>query len=311
MREPQVPVHLKAGWARGLPLSAAQRDRLVGYFFIAPSVIGFSIFVLGPVFFVVWFSLHDFDLVAGTFDFVGAGNYGRLMTDPLAQRVLVNTAVFAVGSVPLQMLLGLGLAVLINRQYPGVRFFRSAYFIPTLITLVAWAIVWNFLLQKNGGINGALSTVGVDGPNWLREPGWAMAWLIVSYVFKTVGVTMVLFLAALQSVPGEVIEAAKVDGAGSWSVFRYVTMPLIAPFTFLILIHATISSFKTFELVFLLTGGGPGDATSVMVHFIYTVGFRFFEQGYASAAAVGLFAVTFVLTVLQFAARSRWVHGER
>lgn len=287
-----------------------RRDALAGYGFIAVPFAGFCVFVLAPVISVVWFSFNEFNLLTGETTFLGGANYERLLGDVTFRHVLQNTAIFALGVVPLQLILGLGLAMLVNRRYPAIGFIRSVYFFPTLITLTAWSIVWNFLLQADGGINALLSLIGVAGPNWLREAGWAMFWLIIVQVLKNVGVTMILFLAALQSVPGELLDASEVDGATPWKSFRHVTLPLIAPFSFLIMIHATISSLKTFELIQLLTAGGPGDATSVLVYYVYFVGFQLFEQGYASAIAFVLFLITLVVTIAQFQTRKRWVHGE-
>lgn len=287
-----------------------QRDRLTGYAFIAPSFVGFLVFVAGPVLAVFWYSFHEFDLLRGSFEWIGSENYRRLLDDDEVRRVAVNTLIFIGGTVPLRIALGLGLAILLNRRIKGIGFFRSIYFLPTVVTLVAWTIVWNFLLQADGGLNGVLTAFGIDGPTYLRSPGWAMFWLIIVLVLKGTGVTMVLFLAALQNVPDELLDASKVDGATPIGSFRHVTLPFVTPFVFLALIHATISSAKAFELILLMTGGGPGLSTTVLVYYIYVVGFQFFEQGYASALAVTLFAFTLGLTILQFAARKRWVYGE-
>lgn len=287
-----------------------RRDVLAGYGFIALPFLGFSVFVLAPAIAVFWFSLNEFNLLTGETTLVGLAQYERLLGDLTFRHVLRNTAIFALGVVPLQLVLGLGLAMLVNRRYPAVGFIRSVFFFPTLITLTAWSIVWNFLLQSDGGINALLGLIGVTGSNWLRESGWAMFWLIIVQVLKNLGVTMVLFLAALQSVPNELLDASRVDGATPWKSFRHVTLPLIAPFSFLIMIHATISSLKTFELIQLLTAGGPGDATSVLVYYVYFVGFQLFEQGYASAIAVVLFLITLLVTIVQFQTRNRWVYGE-
>ena len=287
-----------------------RRDNLAGYGFLALPFIGFCLVVLVPTILVVWYSFNRFDLLTGEMTFLAGENYQRLFQDETFLRVMRNTAVFTVGVVPLQMVGGLALAVLINRRYPAIAFIRSVLFLPTLITLTAWSIVWEFLLQADGGVNGLLSIFGISGANWLQDDGWAMFWLVIVQALKNLGVTMVLFLAGLQGVPSELYEAAQVDGASPWRVFRRVTLPLIAPFSFLILIHATVSSLKTFELIQLMTGGGPGDATSVLVYYVYFVGFRLFEQGYASAIAIILFIITLLITIAQFWLRKRWVYGE-
>lgn len=288
----------------------SRREALSGYGFVAVPFVGFCLVVLLPTAMVIWYSLHRFDLLTGEMTFLGLDNFVRLSEDETFGRVMRNTLVFTSGVVPFQLVAGLGLAVLINRSYPGIAFIRSVFFLPTLITLTAWSIVWEFLLQSDGGLNGLLSMLGIEGANWLREEGWAMFWLVVVQVLKNVGVTMVLFLAGLQSIAPELLESAHVDGASPWKSFRHITIPLIAPFSFLILIHATVSSLKTFELIQLMTGGGPGEATSVLVFYVYYVGFRLFEQGYASAIALVLFVITLVITIVQFQLRKRWVYGE-
>lgn len=287
-----------------------RRDRLTGYLFIAPSFLGFLVFVAGFVLTVVWFSFHEFGLLRGTFDWIGLDNYQRMLEDENVRQVAGNTLLFVATTVPLRIGIGLGLAVLLNRRIRGIAFFRSIYFLPTVVTLAAWALVWRFLLQIDGGVNGILAAFGISGPAYLRSAGWAMFWLIVVVVIKGSGVTMVIFLAALQNVPDDLLEASRVDGANAWQSFRNVTVPFITPFLFLALIHATISSAKAFELIFLMTGGGPGLSTTVLVYYVYVVGFQFFEQGYASAIAVLLFVFTLGLTVIQFAVRRRWVYGE-
>lgn len=298
----------------GLPLPRItywQRDRASGYGFIGPQFLGFLVFVLGPILAVFWFSLHEWNLIFGNFEFTGLGNYQRLLTDPDFGPVAVNSALFAVGYVPLNVLLGLFSAVAVNRAVMGLAIFRTIYFAPVVVSIVAWTIVWRFMLQGDGVINGFIQLLtGSPGANWLREPDLALAWVVIVQVLKTAGLSMILFLAALQGIPREYEEAARVDGANARNVFFRITLPLITPFIFLVTALSVINSLKTFALIYLLTRGGPGNDTTVLAYYIYEVGFQRFEMGYASTLAVVLFVVVMALTVFQFALRKRWVYAE-
>jgi multiple sugar transport system permease protein len=182
---------------------------------------------------------------------------------------------------------------------------------PVVVSLVAWVIVWRFLLQSDGGINAILQLVaGVEGPNWLREPEWALAMVVLVQLLKNAGLAMVLFLAALQGIPTTLQDAARVDGAGRVAEFRNITLPLITPFIYLVSILAVIAALKSFSLIFLMTRGGPGSATTVLAYYIYKQAFEFYRMGYASALAAVLFALVLGLTVAQFLTRKRWVYSE-
>jgi multiple sugar transport system permease protein len=213
--------------------------------------------------------------------------------------------------VPFNLVLALTLAVLVNQRLPGTAWFRTLFFAPVVVSLVAWAIVWRFLLQVDGGINASLAVVGIDGPNWLRSSTWAMPAVVVVQVFKNVGLNMILFLAALQGVPREIQEAARVDGAGPLSSFRRITLPMISPMILLVSIITVIGSFQVFATIVVLTGGGPGNSTNVLVYYIYQQAFRRYEAGYASAGAMLLFGIVMALTVLQWQLRKRWVFHEQ
>lgn len=291
-------------------VDAWQRDRRAGYLFIAPQLLGFTVFVLGPLLAVAWFSLHDWDLLTGRMDFVGAGNYQQLVGDPTFHTVARNTAVFALGVVPFTVVLGLVLALLVNQRIHGRVLFRTVFFLPVVVSLVAWTIVWDFLLQADGGVNQLLLVVGVEGPNWLRRPGLAMTSVVVVQGLKSVGLAMIFFLAALQEVPRELEEAAMIDGADPLARFRHITLPMIAPTTFFVLVLSVIGSLKIFEQIYLLTGGGPGISTTVLVYYVYNQAFQYFDGGYASAIAVVLFLVVLALTVTQWRLRRRWVFHE-
>jgi multiple sugar transport system permease protein len=284
-----------------------QRDSLAGAAFVSPQVLGFIVFVLGPILAIGWFALHDWDVIAGTFEFVGAENLEAMLRDRNLPTVVSASVVFALGYVPLNVALGLILAVAINKVARGGGFLRTVWFLPVAVSVVAWAIVWRMMLQDNGVINAVLATVGIDGPNWLRDEGWSIAMVVAVQLLKDIGFSMVIFLAALQGIPYELEEAARIDGASGRKVFRHITVPLVTPFIFLMIILSIITSIKSFSLVFLLTRGGPGYDTTTIPFYTYQKAFQEFDMGYASALAVVLFIVVMILTGAQFAVRQRWV----
>jgi multiple sugar transport system permease protein len=290
--------------------AVARRDWIVGYTMVAPVVLGSLAFVIAPLVAVVWFSLHDWNVLANTFVFAGADNYERMLTDPGLHNSLLVSLWFSLGLVVLNITLALFLAVLLNQKLPGTTTFRTFFFSPVVVSLVAWTIVWSFLLQADGGINGFLSLLGIEGPNWLRGDVTAMIAVIVVQVFKNVGLNMILFLAALQAVPEEISEAARIDGAGAWRRFRSITMPMISPTILLVMILTIVGSLEVFAQIAVLTGGGPGNSTTVLVYYLYQQAFRFNDFGYASAIAVLLFFIVLVLTLIQWQTRKRWVFHE-
>jgi len=290
--------------------AATRRDWLVGYTMVAPVVLGSVVFVVVPLVAVVWFSLHDWNVLANTFVFAGADNYERMLSDQGLRDSLLASLWFSIGLVVLNVTLALFLAVLLNQKLPGTTTFRTFFFSPVVVSLVAWTIVWSFLLQADGGINGFLSLIGIQGPNWLRGDVTAMISVIVVQVFKNVGLNMILFLAALQGVPEEIGEAARIDGAGAWRRFRSITLPMISPTILLVMILTIVGSLEVFAQIAVLTGGGPGNSTTVLVYYLYQQAFRFNDFGYASAIAVLLFIIVLALTLVQWQTRKRWVFHE-
>ncbi|GGR88717.1 sugar ABC transporter permease [Micromonospora fulviviridis] len=287
-----------------------RRDQLTGYLFITPQLLGSAVFVILPLILVVWYSLHEWNVLAGTFDFVGTDNYQALADDPNLGAVLRATGLFSVGLVVFNLGLALLLAVLLNQRLRGTILFRTLFFSPVVVSLVAWTIVWGFLLQDNGGLNSLLDTVGVDGPNWLRGEGTAMVSVIVVQVFKNVGLNMVLFLAALQGVPADLYEAAEVDGASRLRQFWRITVPLISPTILLTSIITVVGSLQVFAQIAVLTQGGPGTSTTVLVYYLYQQAFQFHHFGYGATLSIVLFAIVLALTVLQWQMRKRWVFHE-
>lgn len=299
---------------RHRPVSAfwtiARRDSLAGFLFIAPQLIGIIIFVLIPLGLVFWYSLHEWNVLANTFTFTGAQNYRMLIEDGNLLEVLGATGIFSAGLVVFNLSLALLLAVLLNQKLAGIAIFRTLFFSPVVVSLVAWTIVWGFLLQKNGGINGMLLMVGVEGPNWLREETTAMISVIVVQVFKNVGLNMILFLAALQGVPKELYEAARIDGAPAFKQFRRITLPLISPTILLTSIITIVGSLQVFAQIAVLTQGGPGLSTTVLVYYLYQQAFQFHFFGYGSTLSILLFLIVAALTFAQWQMRKRIVFYE-
>jgi multiple sugar transport system permease protein len=302
----------RTGAARrtGTYWTVSRRDALAGWLFVAPQLIGVIAFVLVPVGLAVWFSLNEWNVFTGNMTFVGGDNYERAATDPQIGAVLGSTAIFSGGVVVLNLSLGLALAVVLNRRIPGGAVFRTLFFSPVVISVVAWTLVWGFLLQDNGAINGLLSLVGVDGPNWLREGPTAMASVIVTQVIRSVGVNMVLFLAALQGVPGDLYEAARLDGASPRSIFFRITLPLISPTLLLTGILTIVGSLQAFAQIAVLTEGGPELSTTVLVYYVFQQAFEFSDIGYGATLSLMLLAFVLILTVVQWQLRRKWVFYE-
>ncbi|GLQ56503.1 carbohydrate ABC transporter permease [Devosia nitrariae] len=287
-----------------------RRDAAAGYIFIAPQLMGIVLFVLIPLGLVFWYSLHEWNVLANTFNFRGLGNYEQLLRDPALPQVLAASAIFSAGLVVFNMSLALLLAVLLDQKLRGIVVFRTLFFSPVVVSLVAWTIVWGFLLQNNGGINGLLQMVGIEGPNWLRHPTTAMISVIVVQVFKNVGLNMILFLAALQGVPKELYEAARVDGAPRFKQFRRITLPMISPTILLTSIITIVGSLQVFAQIAVLTQGGPGMSTTVLVYYLYQQAFQFHFFGYGATLSILLFLIVAVLTFAQWQMRRRLVFYE-
>lgn len=283
---------------------------LFGYALLAPQMIGFTAVGVVAIVWVVWLSLHHVNMLSGTQEFVGLDNYGRILSDPSMITVLPNTFFFACVLSVAGTCAALFLALLLNQRLRGITVFRSVVFIPALVTMVAWALVWNFIVQPEGLLDAALGAGGVDGLPWLRG-GWLT---LVVFAFiqltKNVGINMMILLGALQGVPQELIEAAKIDGAGPVRIARSVIIPHIAPAILMVFMLMVVGSFKVFEIVLLLTEGGPGVQSSVLSFEIYKQGFQLNDAGYASALAVLLFALILLLTAVLWQARKRVVFHE-
>ena len=304
-----------AGTAQTGPEKVPWKDRehegLAAGLFLLPNLIGFLIFTAIPVGAAFVLAFYDYDLLLGA-SWAGLENFREMFTvDRVFRAALFNTVYFTAVSVPLSVVLGLATAILVNQALRGVVIFRSIFLLPYVTVTVALSLVWKWLyLPDIGLINSALGAVGIDGPAWLTSQTWAMPALILMSVWKGFGYNMVIFLAGLQGIPDHLYDAAKVDGATAWRRFLNVTLPLLSPTTFFVVVISVISSFQVFDQALIMTNGGPGTATTTLVLYIYQKGFQSFDMGYAAAVALVLFAVIFVFTVVQFLFQRRWVTYE-
>ena len=287
-----------------------KKDGLSAIVFLTPTLIIFLTFILFPVIFSFYLSFHQWNMFSNEATYVGLDNYSKMFQSEEFWSVLKNTAYFTFGTVPLNMGLSLLVAMALNKKIKGKKFLRTAFFAPVIISPVAAAVIWRWIYDPNYGLlNYGISFFGVDSINWLNDPTAAMFALIIMSVWKTFGINMVLFSAGLQGIPETYYEAADIDGAGKWAKFWKITVPMLAPTTFFIMIMSMITSFQVFDLVYVLTSGGPLGSTKVLVFFVYEYAFKFFEMGYASAAAYVLFAILIVLTILQVKFMKNRVHG--
>ena len=273
---------------------------LIPYIFIAPNVVVFAVFMFVPILLAFYISLNEWTLI-GTPTFVGLGNYLDMLEDSEFLRAFYNTVVYTLGTVPTSIALGLVVALGLNRKLPGRTLLRSIFFVPVIISLVAVALIASWIFNDNYGIiNAALSAVGIGGVPWLSSARWAMISLIIATLWIRLGFNMVIYLAALQSIPTELYDAARVDGASGWRRFRHITWPLLGPTTFLLVIINIIYSLHVFDLIYVMTGGGPGFSTTVLVQYIYQMAFTEGQMGYASAIGVVLYLLLLIFTVFQW-----------
>lgn len=280
---------------------AKWKKNLVAYSFILPNFLGFAIFTMIPVIFSIVLSFMKWD-AASPMQFVGLKNFSHLFTDETFRISLLNTIYYTVGVVPLTMLLSLVLALLLNKGIKGVTLFRGFFFFPYITSIVAIAVVWNMLFHPTmGPINQFLLAIGITNPpGWTASTQWVMPAIIITSIWRFMGYYMVLYLAGLQGIPGELYEAATVDGANAWQKFKKITLPLLTPTSFFVSIMLIINSFKVFDLIKVMTDGGPGRASNVLVYDIYNEAFGNFNFGYSSAIAMVLFIVVLGITLIQF-----------
>ena len=282
------------------------RRTLVLALFLGPSLVGVTLFVAGPIVASLVLAFTSWDLLTPP-TLVGLRNFERLSRDLEFWAALRHTLTFLGGYVPLVLVTGLAVAVALNGRIPLRGVFRAVYFLPVVTSWVAVALVWRWLLNPHFGlVNAWLAQVGIQGPAWLFDPNWAMASVILTSVWKDTGFVMVILLAGLQGIPREYYEASSIDGATGWQQLRHVTVPLLAPAIFFALTITLINSFQVFDQVYVMTGGGPAGATTVLVERIVRQAFSYSRMGYASAMSWVLFALIFATTLVLSRMQRRW-----
>lgn len=291
--------------------SAARREALWGYFFISPWILGFAVFNLFPILTVLYLGFTEYAVLTPP-EWVGLKNYVEMFTgDRLFFTSLYNTLYYIALRIPSWLIFGLGLAMLLNRRILGITGFRAAFYLPTIIPVVASAVIWMWLLNPQVGfLNPTLREIGINAPNWLRDQTWAKPAIVALGVWQ-VGQTMMIFLAGLQEIPDVLYEAAEIDGANPIQKFFNVTLPMMTPIIYFNTVTGVISAFQVFGFAFIATGGGPVNSTLFYVLYLYRQGFEFLHMGYASAMAVVLFVLILALTIVVVRTSDKWVQYER
>jgi multiple sugar transport system permease protein len=290
-----------------LPKSA--RRRTAAAVFIAPSLLGLIVFCLVPIVSSLVFSLMDYDLLAGTMDWVGLKNYARILTGREFPQVLIHTLTYLALYLPLILAASLAEGMMLNNAFRGRRFFRTVFYLPVITSWVAAAVVWQWVLSgKYGMLNQMLASVGLSGPAWLSSQTWAMPGIVMTAVWKDTGYFALMVLAALKSIDPTYYEAAAIDGAGPRKRFFRITLPLLSPTLFLLIVINVIYGLQVFESVLIMTDGGPGGATTVFLERIYKYAFDQYKMGMASAYSWILFLFILAFTAVQFRLQRKWVN---
>ena len=298
------------------------RQRLIPYLFVGPGLLLLGTFFGYPVLDTIWLSFHKYNIFTPA-EFIGLDNFRRALGDELFLRVLANTLLYAAIVVPALVVISFLLALLLNASVPGTKLFRTAYYIPVVTSIVVAGIIWKWLYNSDGLLNSLLKGLGIAGPvwladtrgvpqmllntlgiqtqsAWLSEPALALFSVAMVTIWKASPYYMIIYLAGLQGIPKELEEAARVDGAGRWLVVRHVIIPSIRPYTLVVTIIATIAALRTFGEVYVMTGGGPFHRTNLLSYYIYTLGFKYLEVGYASAVSLILLLIILVFAILNF-----------
>lgn len=283
-------------------------DTTWAFVLLLPNFLGFLIFLIIPMIISFGMSFVSWDLF-GPVRWVGFDNYIELfLEDQVFRRVFWNTMYFTAVTVPIGIVLSLFLALAMDQKIIGIKFFRIAYFMPVISSMIAVAIVWQWIYNPEFGLlNYFLGLIGIEGPSWLSDVFWAMPAIIVVSIWQGLGFNMLLFLAGLQGISEVYYEAAEVDGAGWFEKFWNITIPLLAPTTFFVMVMAAIGAFQAFDAVYLMTAGGPARATSVLAHYLYQNAFQYFRMGYASALAYVLFFIVLIFTLIQLRRQRNWL----
>jgi multiple sugar transport system permease protein len=276
--------------------------------FLLPSAIPLLLFTVGPMGGALWVSLHEWNLI-GPMRWVGLDNYATLLTDAGTRDAFLHTLYYLVGYLPLVYIGGLALALALNSRIKGRALLRGIYFLPVVTSWIVVALIWRWILNPSVGIvNWLLSLVGIDGPGWWTDAAWSMPSIILASAWKDLGFVMVILLAGLQAIDPQLHEAAAIDGAGWWRRLFSITLPMLTPSTFFVIVISLINGFQVFDQVYAMTGGGPNNSSRVVVEQIYDQTFRYGEAGLASALSWLLFLVILVITVIQVRGQRRWVN---
>ena len=281
--------------------SLRRKNALIGYTFILPNFLGFAIFILIPVVFTLILSIMKWDGF-NAMEFVGFGNFESIFTDYRFSSAFWKTLLYVVFTVILTLLASLGLACALNKKIRGRDAFRSAIFFPYVASMIAIGAVWKQLFEQNyGPINHFLRMIGIDNPpGWFASTDWAIWGVIIVSIWKFMGYYMLIYLAGLQDIPVQLYEAATLDGATGWQKFRKITLPMLTPSTFFVFMMLTINSFKSFDLIYALTMGGPGTSTTLLANYIYNQTFVYWDYGKSAAASIILFVIVLAVTIVQF-----------
>ncbi len=284
-----------------------RKEGLVAAVMVAPNLIGLLVFMVVPTVISILMSFTDWNLL-NTSSFIGLANFKEAFSDPLFWKTLKNTVVYVFWKVPFNIFISLILAVLINQRMYGRTFFRAILFLPMIASSVSVALLWQPLFDMSSGmLNKILTTIGLPPSTWIYDPKTSMMSVVIVALWKEIGYYMVMFLAGLQSIPSTYYEAASIDGASAARKFLFITIPLISPTTFFVMIISIIGSFQIFDLTTVLTAGGPSNSTNTLIMYVYQAGFRFFRMGYASALSTILFVIVLIFTIIQDKLSKKWV----
>ncbi len=293
---------------RRRPIGRRLRTAGAATAFLAPSLLLLLGFWIGPMVGTAWVSLQDWNLI-GVPTFVGLENYRELVADAEFHAALRHTITYLAGYLPLVLVSGLAVALLLDAKMPAMTLYRATFFLPVISSWVAVSLLWKWLLNPADGLaNRILGVFGIPGPGWWTDPDWALPSVVLASVWKDIGFVAVILLAGLQAIPRDLREAASLDGAGWWRQLRSVTLPLLSPSLFFVIVISLINGFQVFDQVWVMTEGGPGGASTVVVEQIVNYAFSYGRVGYASAMSIVLFAVILVVTVVQLRLQRRWVH---
>lgn len=293
---------------RSVPLTNRGRETVAGLLFATPWLIGFFGLVLYPLISSLWYSLTNYSILGST-SFVGVDNYTGLLRDPTAQQALYNTGYMVLVGLPVGLVVALAIALLMNVEIRGISLYRTLIYLPSVTPVVAATLVWVWMLNGQSGLlNAGLSLAHLVGPNWLNDPGWSKPAVIMMTTWGTTGSTAILILAGLKNIPAVLYEASEIDGASRLAQFRHITIPMLSPTLFFLMVTGLIAMFQIFAQAYVATNGGPANSTLFYVYYLFNVGFGDFHMGYASAMAWVLFVVILIVTLLQMRLARHWVH---